>query len=126
VSLDDPDRPGAQLGGLRHWPHRRWADAGARRSPPRGAGGPDASPGCALAAGPREQQFPGGVSLECSSRGRSMRLRVVSFLAVLVCAVPAASQGGSVSFRSEEHTSELQSLTNLVCRLLLEKKQKST
>src|SRR5437016_8758255 len=31
-----------------------------------------------------------------------------------------------VSFhdRSEEHTSELQSLTNLVCRLLLEKKKK--
>jgi len=26
------------------------------------------------------------------------------------------------AFRSEEHTSELQSLTNLVCRLLLEKK----
>src|SRR5258706_11114148 len=28
--------------------------------------------------------------------------------------------------RSEEHTSELQSLTNLVCRLLLEKKKEST
>src|SRR5437016_9870840 len=28
--------------------------------------------------------------------------------------------------RSEEHTSELQSLTNLVCRLLLEKKKKIT
>src|SRR5438093_7409826 len=28
--------------------------------------------------------------------------------------------------RSEEHTSELQSLTNLVCRLLLEKKKKSS
>src|SRR5437016_9429511 len=27
--------------------------------------------------------------------------------------------------RSEEHTSELQSLTNLVCRLLLEKKNKT-
>src|SRR5438093_8014890 len=27
--------------------------------------------------------------------------------------------------RSEEHTSELQSLTNLVCRLLLEKKRES-
>src|SRR5258706_11096405 len=27
------------------------------------------------------------------------------------------------SMRSEEHTSELQSLTNLVCRLLLEKKK---
>src|SRR5437016_10642509 len=29
----------------------------------------------------------------------------------------------SDAFRSEEHTSELQSLTNLVCRLLLEKKK---
>src|SRR5258706_11412488 len=29
------------------------------------------------------------------------------------------------SLRSEEHTSELQSLTNLVCRLLLEKKKKN-
>src|SRR5438093_10252851 len=28
--------------------------------------------------------------------------------------------------RSEEHTSELQSLTNLVCRLLLEKKKQHT
>src|SRR5258706_553668 len=28
--------------------------------------------------------------------------------------------------RSEEHTSELQSLTNLVCRLLLEKKKKAS
>src|SRR5438093_10099834 len=30
-----------------------------------------------------------------------------------------------VADRSEEHTSELQSLTNLVCRLLLEKKKKT-
>src|SRR5437016_6560330 len=29
------------------------------------------------------------------------------------------------ALRSEEHTSELQSLTNLVCRLLLEKKKKN-
>src|SRR5258706_7187336 len=33
-----------------------------------------------------------------------------------------AANAGNVS-RSEEHTSELQSLTNLVCRLLLEKKK---
>src|SRR5437016_11994943 len=32
------------------------------------------------------------------------------------------SQAVPASSRSEEHTSELQSLTNLVCRLLLEKK----
>src|SRR5262249_60486613 len=30
---------------------------------------------------------------------------------------------GAIVIRSEEHTSELQSLTNLVCRLLLEKKK---
>src|SRR5437016_7108521 len=32
---------------------------------------------------------------------------------------------GWLRTRSEEHTSELQSLTNLVCRLLLEKKKKT-
>src|SRR5262245_64537088 len=31
----------------------------------------------------------------------------------------------SFEFRSEEHTSELQSLRHLVCRLLLEKKKKN-
>src|SRR5438045_8374391 len=34
------------------------------------------------------------------------------------------SKGHSISDRSEEHTSELQSLRHLVCRLLLEKKKK--
>src|SRR5258706_6400035 len=33
-------------------------------------------------------------------------------------------QNVRIRARSEEHTSELQSLTNLVCRLLLEKKKK--
>src|SRR5437016_8896828 len=42
----------------------------------------------------------------------------------LSCAAPAFSR--SVLVRSEEHTSELQSLTNLVCRLLLEKKKNLT
>src|SRR5205807_4225383 len=36
---------------------------------------------------------------------------------------PAAARTGRV--RSEEHTSELQSPCNLVCRLLLEKKKKN-
>src|SRR2546430_8781912 len=35
-------------------------------------------------------------------------------------------EGGELRrFRSEEHTSELQSQSNLVCRLLLEKKKKT-
>src|SRR5262249_61451368 len=36
----------------------------------------------------------------------------------------SSSPGTRACSRSEEHTSELQSLTNLVCRLLLEKKKK--
>src|SRR5438093_4570873 len=35
----------------------------------------------------------------------------------------AAADAVMLQERSEEHTSELQSLTNLVCRLLLEKKK---
>src|SRR5256885_4372656 len=41
-----------------------------------------------------------------------------------VLLVPVASPLRSVNDRSEEHTSELQSPCNLVCRLLLEKKKK--
>src|SRR5688572_31405607 len=38
------------------------------------------------------------------------------------------TEGGyaGAAFRSEEHTSELQSQSNLVCRLLLEKKKQNT
>src|SRR5260370_12936863 len=42
---------------------------------------------------------------------------VVNFLPIPVL------DGGHMVFRSEEHTSELQSHLNLVCRLLLEKKK---
>src|SRR5256886_8795868 len=38
----------------------------------------------------------------------------------------STSSGEPRRFRSEEHTSELQSQSNLVCRLLLEKKKKQT
>src|SRR5258706_3473553 len=37
---------------------------------------------------------------------------------------PVFGSDERTSIRSEEHTSELQSLTNLVCRLLLEKKKR--
>src|SRR4051812_49528181 len=39
---------------------------------------------------------------------------------------PCQGSGRSLSERSEEHTSELQSHVNLVCRLLLEKKKTTT
>src|SRR5205807_7023524 len=47
---------------------------------------------------------------------------------ILFAPFPAASTRhfSSPRMRSEEHTSELQSPCNLVCRLLLEKKNKNT
>src|SRR2546427_8573225 len=41
-----------------------------------------------------------------------------------IFANPRNAAAGSLKTRSEEHTSELQSQSNLVCRLLLEKKKK--
>src|SRR5438034_7415120 len=38
--------------------------------------------------------------------------------------IPTAAGAEAIVFRSEEHTSELQSHSDLVCRLLLEKKKK--
>src|SRR5205085_6166949 len=49
------------------------------------------------------------------ARGRSCRITATS---------PPAALSASRPPRSEEHTSELQSQSNLVCRLLLEKKKK--
>src|SRR3712207_831776 len=57
-------------------------------------------------------------------------LRVVRLAVVGTDARPGTNQlrherpGDRVQFRSEEHTSELQSRQYLVCRLLLEKKKK--
>src|SRR5438093_3862376 len=41
------------------------------------------------------------------------------------CCSTMATAWSYIGSRSEEHTSELQSLTNLVCRLLLEKKKQT-
>src|SRR2546430_11972940 len=46
------------------------------------------------------------------------RVRAVKALGLETCA--------TLGLRSEEHTSELQSQSNLVCRLLLEKKKQQT
>src|SRR5437016_7443363 len=65
---------------------------------------------------------------------RAANIMAIAGLAAVGLAVSAAillvtdyvSSGLTAALiRSEEHTSELQSLTNLVCRLLLEKKNKT-
>src|SRR6185369_17983639 len=60
---------------------------------------------------PRSTLFPYTTLFRSWSCRRSFRRFVISVRAVSDC------------FRSEEHTSELQSHLNLVCRLLLEKKK---
>src|SRR5438270_8749297 len=52
----------------------------------------------------------------CGSTAASLRLRTVRI-------GHHGAVGGQCVARSEEHTSELQSQSNLVCRLLLEKKK---
>src|ERR1019366_10634149 len=62
---------------------------------------------------PRSTLFPYTTLFRSRDHGRAMRFaRDLDYGCVWV------------NTRSEEHTSELQSLTNLVCRLLLEKKKK--
>src|SRR2546430_985599 len=57
---------------------------------------------------------------------REVRALTPGFLVVGAPYNVDGSEGGlSAAARSEEHTSELQSQSNLVCRLLLEKKQHS-
>src|SRR5437016_8111494 len=51
--------------------------------------------------------------------------RCGSTWSITVCVAAAVRLVMNGEPRSEEHTSELQSLTNLVCRLLLEKKKKT-
>src|SRR5256886_7709201 len=70
------------------------------------------------------------------SRSRSRRTRGTREVSSTSRPIPGANSKtrksrvvevkGTSSSRSEEHTSELQSQSNLVCRLLLEKKKKKT
>src|SRR5437016_6835662 len=57
-------------------------------------------------------------------RSRFFRIDTVGPLAVAFTPLWFRAWTNVPLARSEEHTSELQSLTNLVCRLLLEKKKK--
>src|SRR5260370_25453109 len=60
-----------------------------------------------------------------TSLARSLRRQRSGDVSAL-CGVFTAGQSGCDTDRSEEHTSELQSHLNLVCRLLLEKKTNCT
>src|SRR5688572_3466624 len=67
-----------------------------------------------LATGHHHRHIADSQDCDAQTHRRSIRRLLVSFQQI--CPSPVA--------RSEEHTSELQSQSNLVCRLLLEKKKK--
>src|SRR5688572_31489949 len=61
--------------------------------------------------------------------GRAVKTQLVEVFGqrkLLKWSIPGAAHFFVFWARSEEHTSELQSQSNLVCRLLLEKKKKNT
>src|SRR5256885_13338390 len=74
---------------------------------------------------PRSPLFPYTTLFRSSWRFKSRADDQPTARARAVSATPTSSDGASATGqnRSEEHTSELQSPCNLVCRLLLEKKK---
>src|SRR5437016_11347387 len=78
---------------------------------------------------PRSTLFP-YTTLFRSARSDGLRTPPSWRARPIGCGCRCRGRGGrlrrATATRSEEHTSELQSLTNLVCRLLLEKKNKKT
>src|SRR5437667_3560381 len=71
---------------------------------------------------PRSTLFPTRRSSDLSTSGKVSR--TISGNSVRNSPIPSAPVVASCARRSEEHTSELQSHHDLVCRLLLEKKKK--
>src|SRR5205823_13699809 len=74
---------------------------------------------------PRSTLFPYTTLFRSVGGGKLLFERHQVPVADLCRAVQVAFARGLLLFRSEEHTSELQSLAYLVCRLLLEKKKLS-
>src|SRR5256885_11737765 len=74
---------------------------------------------------PRSTLFPYTTLFRSVQRGKTVHLSTTDPAAHLAGTL-AGDLPGLRQDRSEEHTSELQSPCNLVCRLLLEKKKKQT
>src|SRR2546430_12679663 len=77
---------------------------------------------------PRSTLFPYTTLFRSPHHGPVPRVRRRELRVFLMITPAAAVEKAAVltEARSEEHTSELQSQSNLVCRLLLEKKKNNT
>src|SRR5205814_9836933 len=88
----------------------------------------DALPISATAGGGQSTKvgatFGANLQATVTESGNPVAGATVTFTAPASGASGSFSDSGNAVTRSEEHTSELQSLRHLVCRLLLEKKKK--
>src|SRR5690242_21273729 len=77
---------------------------------------------------PRSTLFPYTTLFRSSTQGGGVNRRVSgrAWLQPDLARDPGFRRGRAAETRSEEHTSELQSHVNLVCRLLLEKKKSAS
>src|SRR2546425_6610218 len=73
---------------------------------------------------PRSTLFPYTTLFRSPSTSRASPAPSTTRVGSTSPTAPVTASSASRSNRSEEHTSELQSLAYLVCRLLLEKKKK--
>src|SRR5262245_44169422 len=87
----------------------------------------DKKGGSAFVSGKILEETPGGVKVKVQGIGKEEVIPSSEILRVTYADLPAKASLdiGKLQARSEEHTSELQSLRHLVCRLLLEKKKKN-
>src|SRR2546422_4680070 len=74
---------------------------------------------------PRSTLFPYTTLFRSRLRGATA-IPTPSACGITATCAATATPGPLIIVRSEEHTSELQSRLHLVCRLLLEKKKKTT
>src|SRR5256886_6395671 len=73
---------------------------------------------------PRSTLFPYTTLFRSTKVSQLTTLLLFAATAAVVAQKPTHMSASPSHVRSEEHTSELQSQSNLVCRLLLEKKKK--
>src|SRR5690606_42049397 len=92
------------------FPTRRSSDLGRRAFVPRGDGD-------------RKCVFHRCAGWLAIHHAKSAKVRKTGIFLKMTQDNPASRTKAGIAIRSEEHTSELQSRENLVCRLLLEKKK---
>src|SRR5438874_5916184 len=75
---------------------------------------------------PRSTLFPYTTLFRSNGYRRGASLQLSTYAGLLLGLLVGAVLAPPIAHRSEEHTSELQSRRDLVCRLLLEKKKAHT